>query len=155
MELNPINVRGKRKRAGHAKQPRASVRPRKRLAKGLSSNAPSQQQPRGGTRSRAQARKISLIEEKVPFEILLRIFLYSENVNFARASHRIGKFLSDLQTRREVFIHAFAPQWLADRTAARDEEVRCMGNPELQVGVSISCYPPALLHPNLCEDKTR
>lgn len=135
MELSPINVRGKRSRSGYPKQSYTSARTRQALGK-----APSKALGQQANHVEGNRVKTSLIEAKVPLEILCKIFMYSENVNFALASGRIGKFLSDIQTRREVFIHAIAPRWLNDKAGVVNSAVEgdsgpCMGNPEFQVSI--------------------
>ena len=133
MELTPINVPGKRRRAGQPTPPRISRRRQKPRGKVV--KKPLEALPR--TRSLVK-KKTSYLEERLPFEVLREIFMYSENVNFVRASLRIGHFLSDIQTRREAFICAFAPQWFSqvpDDPPIPGTWISYGGNPDFQVRV--------------------
>ncbi|KAI1359226.1 hypothetical protein F5Y08DRAFT_86002 [Xylaria arbuscula] len=97
MELTPIKVRGKR-RVGD--QP-AIEPPQKHFRKGRSAK----------TESKARRPKFSNLEKSLPLEVLEQIFWLSENVNFPRASPRLGRLLSGPATLRETFIRAFSPSW--------------------------------------------
>ncbi|KAI0975812.1 hypothetical protein F4678DRAFT_283458 [Xylaria arbuscula] len=97
MELTPIRVRGKRR----AKNQQFIAPPAKRFHKD-----PSQKK-----RAKARRPKASDIEKSMPLEILEHIFWLSENVNFPRASPRLGRLLSGPSTLRETFLSAFGPTW--------------------------------------------
>ncbi|KAI0434842.1 hypothetical protein F5Y09DRAFT_190266 [Xylaria sp. FL1042] len=97
MELTPIRVRGKR-RAGDQL---LVAPPPKRAHKDRS-----QKKQAGVCRP-----KVSYLEKSLPLEILERIFWLSENVNFPRASPRLGRLLSGPSTLRETFLSAFGPTW--------------------------------------------
>ncbi|KAI1823675.1 hypothetical protein F4861DRAFT_531450 [Xylaria intraflava] len=98
MELTPIKVRGKKRARGD----QIPVDPR-----------PEPLNKRLGQKRQARLRrpKASIIEKFMPLEILERIFWLSENVNFPRASPRLGRMLSGSSTLRETFISAFGPTW--------------------------------------------
>ncbi|KAH9884866.1 hypothetical protein F4778DRAFT_522866 [Xylariomycetidae sp. FL2044] len=96
MELTPIAIPGKRRRKGAMPVISMPKRPKER----------SKTKPK-----RPRAPKASYMEKELPLEVLERIFWFSENVNFPRSSHRIGRLLSGGPTLRETFIHAFAPTW--------------------------------------------
>ncbi|KAM7186593.1 hypothetical protein V8F33_011733 [Rhypophila sp. PSN 637] len=58
----------------------------------------------------ARRRKPALIE-KLPTEILERIFFLSQNINFPRSSLRIGKIFSHPSALVQLTVEAFAPRW--------------------------------------------
>lgn len=96
MRLTPIKVRGKGPR-------KAVFRPSER----------SKQLTRRGHAAdvaAAESRKPAPIE-RLPTEILQRIFLFSAALNFPRASLRIGALLSPRSFRLELIILAFGPTW--------------------------------------------
>ncbi|KAJ8132500.1 hypothetical protein O1611_g1126 [Lasiodiplodia mahajangana] len=98
MELTPIRVRGKRRAGGEL----LPVIPRpKRLNRGQNQKK----------RPRVRRPKASNLEKSMPLEVLERIFWFSENVNFPRASPRLGRILSGPSTLRETFLVAFGPTW--------------------------------------------
>ncbi|TGJ84903.1 hypothetical protein E0Z10_g3879 [Xylaria hypoxylon] len=98
MELTPIRVRGKRR----TREEELLVTPaRKRFHKD-----PSRKKQAGVRRLKA-----SNVERSMPLEVLERIFWLSENVNFPRASPRLGRLLSGSSTLRETFLSAFGPTW--------------------------------------------
>ncbi|KAI0397719.1 hypothetical protein F5Y17DRAFT_414406 [Xylariaceae sp. FL0594] len=99
MDLTPIIVRGRRRPPGETVP--APPLKRRNIAK----------QDRGGKTARARSANASVIEKSMPLEILERIFWYSENVNFPRASLRLGWLLSSPSTLRRTFLTAFAPFW--------------------------------------------
>lgn len=136
MRLTPINVPGKRRRAGQPAPPRTSGRRRKLRGKAVTKT------PKALPGTRGLVRKTSYLEERLPFEVLKEIFMYSENVNFVRASLRIGHFLSDVQTRREVFIRAFAGQWFFEppESIADCNQYSYEGNPDFQVRAGFLLY---------------
>ncbi|KAI1125771.1 hypothetical protein F5Y10DRAFT_224310 [Nemania abortiva] len=98
MELTPIRVRGKR-RAGGEYLPVAP--PTKRLRR-----APNQKK-----KPKAHRSQPSYLERSLPLEVLEYIFWLSENINFPRASPRLGRLLSGPSTLRETFLSAFGPTW--------------------------------------------
>ncbi|KAI2639405.1 hypothetical protein GGS21DRAFT_429275 [Xylaria nigripes] len=98
MELTPMKVRGKRRAQGE--QILVKLEP-KRRNKGLSRNQ----------QSRPRRPKASNIEKSLPLEVLEHILWLSENVNFPRASPRLGRLLSAPSTLRETFLAAFGPTW--------------------------------------------
>ncbi|KAI0097946.1 hypothetical protein GGR51DRAFT_450263 [Nemania sp. FL0031] len=98
MELTPIRVRGKRRAGGQLLPVALPQRPRNR------DQTPKKQ-------LRAHRPKASNLERSMPLEILERIFWFSENVNFPRASLRLGRLLSGPSTLRETFLSAFGPTW--------------------------------------------
>ncbi|KAK0615757.1 hypothetical protein B0T17DRAFT_539098 [Bombardia bombarda] len=62
-------------------------------------------------RRRIKTRKPPALIEQLPAEILERIFLMSENLNFPKSSIRIGCSLSGQSFLSELVISAFAPTW--------------------------------------------
>ncbi|KAI0913788.1 hypothetical protein F4823DRAFT_621981 [Ustulina deusta] len=98
MELTPIRVRGKRRTGGDQL---LVAPPPKRFRKDQT------QEKQAGVRRP----KASRIEKSLPLEVLERIFWLSENVNFPRASPRLGRLLSGPSTLRESFLSAFGPTW--------------------------------------------
>ncbi len=126
MKLTPITVPGKRRRAGESAPSRISRRSRKAPAERLLSKVS----------KRTRRHKVSYLEERLPLEILRDIFIYSGNISFVHASPLIGKFLSAMETRHEIFIGAFAPTWCtnampdydADYDASPDFQVRFIAN---------------------------
>jgi len=137
MELTPIKVRGKRRAKGDPPVAASSKRHK----------TPKQETQR--QLARARLPKASNIEKSMPLEILERIFWYSENVNFPRASPRLGWLLSGPSTLRGTFLRAFAPSWhLGSASAAGTDSIptdsegdirregdvdRLNGNPDFQV----------------------
>lgn len=124
MKLTPITVPGKRRRAGEPANSRG-VSKRKRTRKTLT-KAPSKDS------KKLRHGKVSYLEEHLPLEILRSIFMYSENINLVRASPLLGKFLSEIETRREVFVHAFAPTWCEQSKTGLSKLDR-KANPDFQV----------------------
>ncbi|KAJ8121494.1 hypothetical protein ONZ43_g2067 [Nemania bipapillata] len=105
MELTPIRVRGKRRHAG-GEQRRVALRP-KPPDRDLRRK---KQKKRLGARPKPRA---SDLEKSLPLEVVERIFWLSENVNFPRASLRLGRLLSSPSTLRKTFLSAFEPTWEA------------------------------------------
>lgn len=60
---------------------------------------------------RQKTRKPGATIEQLPNEILERIAVMSENLNFMRSSARIGLRLSNHSFRLELMISAFGPTW--------------------------------------------
>lgn len=98
MDLTPIKVRGKRSAKGEAPLVTLAKRPK---------------HSGEGKRKQAKVRcpRASNIEKSLPLEVLERIFWFSENLNFPRASPRLGALLSGTSTLRETFLSAFGPTW--------------------------------------------
>jgi len=103
MQLTPIHVRGKRRRPGEAKPGPGPQQPKPRREV--------QDRPPPGERPRKKRRKSPSLEDRLPLEVLERIFLMSENVNFARATPRLGWMLSNRNLLLELLITAFGPTW--------------------------------------------
>ncbi|KAF9879428.1 hypothetical protein CkaCkLH20_02971 [Colletotrichum karsti] len=95
MKLTPIKVRGKRGKA----------------ASSSSTPKPATQKGKSRLATRLIAKRTSLVESSFPIEILERIFLFSENLNFARASPALGRALSGRSTLINLIINAFHPTW--------------------------------------------
>ncbi|KAK1965079.1 hypothetical protein LY78DRAFT_713316 [Colletotrichum sublineola] len=95
MQLTPIKVRGKR-----GKTP-SSKAPAKQLVK--------KHTPR--LSSRLSVKRKSLLERQLPLEIIERIFVLSENLNFPRCSPLVGRILSGRSTLVNLVIAAFHPTW--------------------------------------------
>ncbi|KAI0447231.1 hypothetical protein F4803DRAFT_361915 [Xylaria telfairii] len=98
MELTPITVRGKRRAEG---EQLSLDRPKKAIKQDRSQKK----------QVKIRRPKASEIETSMPLEILERIFWLSENVNFPRASPRLGRLLSGPSTLRKTFLNAFGPTW--------------------------------------------
>ncbi|KAF6834275.1 actin cortical patch protein [Colletotrichum plurivorum] len=97
MKLTPIRVRGKRKAA--------SSSPSSSLARGPPLKKTSR------LAERQAAKRISYLERELPLEVVERIFLLSENLNFPRCNPRIGALLSSRSTLINLVINAFHPTW--------------------------------------------
>ncbi|KAI0203298.1 hypothetical protein F4808DRAFT_39673 [Astrocystis sublimbata] len=103
MDLTPIKVRGKRRAVGDQvafaappKRPPKKARNHENAAKHRLSKA---------------SKKISKMESTLPLEILESILWLSEEVNFPRASPRLGRILSGRSTLMRTFLLAFGPTW--------------------------------------------
>jgi hypothetical protein len=96
MKLTPINGRGKGPRNQGFRPPNPNKR-RKADDKddGLT----------------VRRRSLAAPVEKLPTEVLQRIFLYSEEVGFPLASLRIGRLLSHRSFYVETVLEAFRPTW--------------------------------------------
>ena len=132
MELTPIRVRGKRPRPGEPKRPVGRPPKKQRLIV-----------PVERKRHEERRRPLSL-EQILPLEVLERIFLMSENINFARCSRRIGACLSSRSLLLETLVAAFAPTWdnwfgcVSSEVSSykgyiTSDASRFGGNPEFQV----------------------
>ncbi|KAK2001072.1 hypothetical protein LX36DRAFT_570938 [Colletotrichum falcatum] len=95
MPLTPIKVRGKRGNAPSSKAPT------KQLAKKSTSRLS----------CRFSVKRKSLLERQLPLEIIERIFVLSENLNFPRCSPLVGRLLSGRSTLVNLLIAAFHPTW--------------------------------------------
>jgi len=95
MQLTPIKVRGKRGKAPSSKAP--TKQPVKKRTSRLS--------------SRLSVKRKSLLERQLPLEIIERIFVLSENLNFPRCSPLVGRLLSGRSTLVNLLIAAFHPTW--------------------------------------------
>ncbi|KAI5867570.1 hypothetical protein GGS23DRAFT_548891 [Durotheca rogersii] len=104
MKLTPIKGPAKRRRPRSDDPVVVPAQSRKRLKRKSESKPESVPQP-------APKPKASLLESLIPLEIMERIFWESENVNLARASPLLGRFLSGESTRRGIVIAAFGPTW--------------------------------------------
>ena len=131
MELTPIHVRGKRRRPGEAKLCAAQLPKRRNMAAFEG-------------RPRKRRRRPLTLEYRLPLEVLERIFIMSENVNFARASPRLGWMFSNRNFLLELLITAFGPTWdnwfgcvSSEITSYRgyitQDAARFGGSPEFQV----------------------
>ncbi|KZL86376.1 actin cortical patch protein [Colletotrichum incanum] len=95
MQLTPIKVRGKRGKAPSSKVP--IKQPAQKRTSRLS--------------SRLTTKRKSLLERQLPLEIIERIFVLSENLNFPRCSPLVGRLLSGRSTLVNLLIAAFHPTW--------------------------------------------
>ncbi|KAI0521582.1 hypothetical protein F5B22DRAFT_543927 [Xylaria bambusicola] len=132
MELTPIKVRGKRR----AQDELAVAPPPKRP----------QKDPSVKKDAKARRPKFSNLEKSMPLEVLEHIFWLSENVNFPRASLRLGRLLSGAATLRGTFLSAFGPTWdkcfslrgrqhivvHIDHSVPRRDKDEFPGNPDFQ-----------------------
>ncbi|KAI0384452.1 hypothetical protein F5Y04DRAFT_229920 [Hypomontagnella monticulosa] len=94
MELTPINVRGKRRRGDDSVvvlPPKSRKRARK-------------------TKVKSREEKASILE-KMPLEILEKIFWLSGNLNLPLSSPLIGRVLSGESTLCATLLRAFEPTW--------------------------------------------
>ncbi|OAA62500.1 hypothetical protein SPI_04040 [Niveomyces insectorum RCEF 264] len=60
---------------------------------------------------RRPRQRLALLEDRLPLELLERIFVLSQNVNLALCSRRLGRLLSGRATLLEMVLAAFAPTW--------------------------------------------
>ncbi|TDZ60624.1 hypothetical protein CTRI78_v004862 [Colletotrichum trifolii] len=97
MKLTPIKVRGKRGRSASSSAQEPTKKRRRANA--------------GEFATRQARKKVSYFEREVPLEIVERIFLLSENLDFPRCSPRMGKLLSGRSTLINILISAFHPTW--------------------------------------------
>ncbi|WQF83056.1 hypothetical protein CDEST_08070 [Colletotrichum destructivum] len=95
MQLTPIKVRGKRGKAPSSKN---STKPPPRERKSRLS-------------TRLGIKRKSLLERQLPLEIIERIFVFSENLNFPRCSPLVGRLLSGRSTLVNLLISSFHPTW--------------------------------------------
>ncbi|KAK2060914.1 hypothetical protein LY76DRAFT_590964 [Colletotrichum caudatum] len=95
MQLTPIKVRGKRGKPPSSKA--TTKQPVKKRPSRLS--------------SRLSVKRKSLLERQLPLEIIERIFVLSENLNFPRCSPLVGRLLSGRSTLVNILIAAFHPTW--------------------------------------------
>ncbi|GJC82738.1 hypothetical protein ColLi_05576 [Colletotrichum liriopes] len=95
MQLTPIKVRGKRGKAASSK---------------VSIKQPAQKRT-SQLSSRLTVKRKSLLERQLPLEIIERIFVLSENLNFPRCSPLVGRLLSGRSTLVNLLIAAFHPTW--------------------------------------------
>ncbi|KAI1156301.1 hypothetical protein F4825DRAFT_322279 [Nemania diffusa] len=137
MELTPIRVRGKRRARGE--QLRIAPPPKRRDTR------------RGQGKQPRVRREASILETSLPLELVERIFWLSENVNFPRASLRLGRLLSGRPTLHQTFLAAFAPTWevwfgcvdgrgtqsptIHSYVGWQEDEDRFGGNPRFQTDV--------------------
>jgi len=117
MTLTPIHVRGTRgkgrnKKTWHPPDPQ-KLKERKRQRKDRDGDdAAAQGRATGAKRIlRERVRSPPALIERLPVEILERIFLLSENLGFPRSSHRIGYSLSRPSFRTALIVAAFGPTW--------------------------------------------
>ncbi|CAK7562855.1 MAG: hypothetical protein SEPTF4163_000711 [Sporothrix epigloea] len=131
-KLTPIRVRGKRKlrhppaagslsRQGNKPESKAlpdttklppeppSCVPEKRLRG--SSPADNRSWTRSSEPRHARMHRPPPLDQRFPPEIIERIFFYSNNMNLALASPRLGVMLSSRHTLRSLVIQSFAPYW--------------------------------------------
>jgi hypothetical protein len=105
MALTPIKVKGKgprKKWKPPSQAMKLAIRKREALL---------HPEKRMHKRRKLEVRKGGAPIERLPAEVIERIFLFSENLNFPRSSHRLGLALSASGTLRELIICAFAPTW--------------------------------------------
>lgn len=151
MELTPITNRGKRPRPGPGPDDLSSAPPKKRvkvMSNSASTSKPTlklkltlELKPKPKPKPKSAA---SLLETEIPLEIMEKIFwLSGPNLNLPRASHHIGKLLSNPSTMKMTFIKAFEHIWydfgLLKWTALRD------GKPLPSTGKGIAWF--ALINP--------
>ncbi|KAI0172482.1 hypothetical protein GGR52DRAFT_409296 [Hypoxylon sp. FL1284] len=123
MELTPIKVRGKR--CGPVDFPAVTPKRIKPKVKSVLKRKAKQS---------IQA-KASVLEKKIPLEVMERIFWLSSNMNLPRASPLIGRLLSGRSTLQMTFISAFEPTWDCEWDSYRCRSSSgsgLLGNPTLQ-----------------------
>ncbi|KAK3335720.1 hypothetical protein B0T19DRAFT_407277 [Cercophora scortea] len=152
MKFTPIKVRGKkgaRKQAWKPPNPEQFKRKRAQeeeddeMEEGQENNNESHQPQR--RRRRVKTKKPAALIEQLPVEILERIFLMSENLNFPRSSLRIGYFLSHASFLSELIVDAFTPTWdlwfgcpkwqIQSYHGYAEDHARIGGNPNFQTTV--------------------
>ncbi|OLN96629.1 hypothetical protein CCHL11_00629 [Colletotrichum chlorophyti] len=98
MQLTPIRIRGKRGKPASSKfATEQQLRQKKSKTSRLS--------------TRLGIKRKSLLERKLPLEVIERIFLFSQNLNFPRCSPLVGGILSSRSTLINLLIDAFHPTW--------------------------------------------
>ncbi|XXH02574.1 magnesium ion transporter [Hypoxylon texense] len=119
MELTPITNRGKRPRPRPGPDDLPSAPPKKRVkvtSNPVSTSKPTlklkltlETKPKPKRKPKSAA---SLLETEVPLEVMEKIFwLSGPNLNLPRASHHIGRLLSNPSTMKMTFIKAFEHTW--------------------------------------------
>ncbi|OTB08314.1 hypothetical protein M426DRAFT_316941 [Hypoxylon sp. CI-4A] len=103
MKLTPVNTPGKRRR-----NDTVAIQPNKKQRVKHTSRRRDQLLPQSKL---SDSMKNASPLELMPLEILERIFWFSGNINLPRASHKLGRFLSGIETRHCTFIYAFRPSW--------------------------------------------
>ncbi|KAK0633295.1 hypothetical protein B0T14DRAFT_491495 [Immersiella caudata] len=117
-KLIPIKIRGKgpRKKAWQPPAKAASKSDSKKRSRS-SINENGDTTDSFSSRRKRRREKLALKKapgapiERLPKEILEMILLWSENLNFPKASHRIGCVLSGESTFTRVVLSAFGPTW--------------------------------------------
>ncbi|KAI1760572.1 hypothetical protein GGR53DRAFT_509143, partial [Hypoxylon sp. FL1150] len=101
MDLTPIKTRGKRRRLDESPAA-SSIKRVKTKPKSKRDAKPTLEA------------KVSILEKKLPLEVMEQIFWLSSNCNLPRASPLIGRLLSGRSTLQMIFIRAFEPTWDAE-----------------------------------------
>jgi hypothetical protein len=117
-KLTPIKIRGKgpRKKAWQPPAPKPSKLGSKKRSR-CSTEENDDTTDSSSSRRKRRKEKLALKKaagapiEQLPKEILEMILLWSRNVNFPKASHRIGCVLSGESTLMQVVLSAFGPTW--------------------------------------------
>ncbi|KAK3694019.1 hypothetical protein B0T22DRAFT_451426 [Podospora appendiculata] len=152
MKLTPIKVRGKRgvhKPAWKPPNPEQFKRKRTQEEESEEEEEEGKQENEDGSqprrRRRVKTKKPAARIEQLPVEILERISLVSENLNFPRSSLRIGYYLSHASFLSELIVDAFAPTWdvwfgcpkgqIQSYHGYAQDHARIGGNPKFQTAV--------------------
>jgi len=107
MELTPVRVRRKRRQLKHFSKGQVPSRSTSPATPQDTQPAKKQRRDAPPTLSQTQI----YLERVLPLELLERIFILSENPNFARSSPRIGRMLSSSAVLLDLVIAAFSPTW--------------------------------------------
>ncbi|KAK3393095.1 hypothetical protein B0H63DRAFT_9933 [Podospora didyma] len=112
MKLTPIKLRGRgRKKSWAPPNPKRFKRAAREDEEGQDSAIQRDGDGQQRQRKRIKAKKPGPRIEQLPAEILERIFIASENLNFPRSSLRIGFMLSARSLLSELLVAAFTPTW--------------------------------------------
>jgi hypothetical protein len=137
MNLTPIYIKGKRRRPGEPRPP--TLKDIRKL------QAKQALQPRPKILKRLRRKGKCPLLEKLPLEVLERIFVFSENVEFLKCSRKIGGMLSNHSSLVEFVAAAFGPTWdnwfgcvskevMSYKGNMTQHASRLGGDPKFQVG---------------------
>ncbi len=147
MELTPIKCRGKRNIPGDSKKPAAVAAPAP-VPAAHPTAALAAVPKRQGSITLLQApkrkrRKPLSLEERLPLEVLERIFVLSENLSLLRCNRSIYFLLTTRKVFLELIIAAFGDTWdnwfgcvsseVTSYVGATSDGDRFGGKPEFQV----------------------
>ncbi|GAB1312219.1 hypothetical protein MFIFM68171_02429 [Madurella fahalii] len=107
MKLTPIKIKGK---AGQ-KTARGAPKTQHYRKRGRSDSAMSHDNVDAPRHRRLKTKRPAALIEQLPTEILERITIMSQNLNFPRSSLRLGYILSDRSFLTDVLVTAFGGTW--------------------------------------------
>lgn len=145
MELTPVKIRGKRKGRNDLDRPAQQL---KRVRQDTETRAIILQKARKRKRERKERNRPRRLQNGFAFckdqskflgvELVEKIFLLSENLNFPKASPQLGWLLSSRTILLQIVIQAFGPTWEAFWSAESDEKAASevsAGDPLFQTSV--------------------